>query len=253
MGSERSALPVAIPRPRGQSAWPRTPPLAHPWFGPDERALATVSPESLACALVATVPADDNTQEAQDMAGDTFKALVLEQGDEQVTSEIKDVPCEKLPEGDTLVRVAYSALNYKDGLALTGKNKVVRSYPMVPGIDFSGTVEETTSSDFASGDRVALTGWGVGERHWGGYAQLARVKSEWLVRLPENIDLKHAMGLGTAGVTAMLCILALEEHGLAPDKGDVLVTGAWGRRRMAWRCWPRSAITSPLDRSSRCT
>jgi acrylyl-CoA reductase (NADPH) len=162
------------------------------------------------------------------MANDTFRALVLEQRDEQVTSEIRNARREELPEGDTLVRVAYSALNYKDGLALTGQNKVVRLYPMVPGIDFSGTVEETTSSAFAPGDRVVLTGWGVGERHWGGYAQLARAKSEWLVRLPENIDLKHAMGLGTAGVTAMLCILALEEHGLTPDKGDALVTGASG-------------------------
>jgi acrylyl-CoA reductase (NADPH) len=162
------------------------------------------------------------------MADDMFRALVLEQRDEQVTSEIRDVRREELPEGDTLVRVAYSALNYKDGLALTGKNKVVRAYPMVPGIDFSGTVAETSSADLVVGDRVVLTGWGVGERHWGGYAQLARARSEWLVRLPESIDLKHAMGLGTAGVTAMLCILALEEHGLTSDKGDVLVTGASG-------------------------
>ena len=162
------------------------------------------------------------------MSDDTFRALVLEQRDDQVTSEIRDMRREELPEGDTLVRVAYSALNYKDGLALTGRNKVVRSYPMVPGIDFSGTVVETTLPEFALGDRVVLTGWGVGERHWGGYAQLARAKSEWLVRLPQNIDLKHAMGLGTAGVTAMLCILTLEEHGLTSDKGDVLVTGASG-------------------------
>src|SRR5215831_17713821 len=137
------------------------------------------------------------------MANDTFKALVLEQCDEQVTSEIRDVRREELPEGDTVVRVAYSALNYKDGLALTGKNKVVRSYPMVPGIDFSGTVEETALPELEPGDHVVLTGWGVGERHWGGYAQFARVPGEWLVRLPENIDLKRAMGLGTAGMTAM--------------------------------------------------
>jgi acrylyl-CoA reductase (NADPH) len=162
------------------------------------------------------------------MAEDTFRALVLEQRDEQVTSEIRELRRDELPEGDTLVRVAYSALNYKDGLALTGKNKVVRSYPMVPGIDYSGTIEETTSPEFAPGDRVVLTGWGVGERHWGGYAQLARVRSDWLVRLPESIDLKQAMGLGTAGVTAMLSILALEEHGLTPGKGDTLVTGASG-------------------------
>jgi acrylyl-CoA reductase (NADPH) len=162
------------------------------------------------------------------MAEDTFRALVLEQHDDQVTSEIRDVSREELPAGDTLVRVDYSALNFKDGLALTGKNKVVRAYPMVPGIDFSGTVEETSAPDLAPGDRVVLTGWGVGERHWGGYAQLARIKGEWLVRLPDAIDLKHAMGLGTAGVTAMLCILALEEHGLTPEKGEVLVTGASG-------------------------
>jgi acrylyl-CoA reductase (NADPH) len=162
------------------------------------------------------------------MADKTFRALVLEQRDEQVTSEIKDVSREALPEGDTLVRVAYSALNYKDGLALTGRNKVVRSYPMVPGIDFSGTVEDTTAAEFEPGNHVVLTGWGVGERHWGGYGQLARVPGEWLVRLPENIDLKRAMGLGTAGVTAMLCIQALVEHGLTPDKGEVLVTGASG-------------------------
>src|SRR5215813_371074 len=124
----------------------------------------------------------DERQEAQPMAEETFRALVLEQRDEQITSEIRDLRREELPEGDTLVRVAYSALNYKDGLALTGKNKVVRSYPMIPGIDFSGTVEETASPDLAPGERVVLTGWGVGERHWGGYAQFARVPGEWLVR-----------------------------------------------------------------------
>lgn len=158
----------------------------------------------------------------------TFKALVLDERDGQVTSTIQTLGHEALPEGDTLVRVAYSGLNYKDGLALAGKNKVVRFYPMVPGIDFSGTVEASSSSQFQPGDRVALTGWGVGERHWGGYAQYARVKSEWLVPLPESIDLQEAMAIGTAGVTAMLCVAALEEHGMKPDGREVIVTGASG-------------------------
>ena len=159
---------------------------------------------------------------------ESFKALMLDERDGQVSSEIKAVERTALPAGDTLVRVAYSGLNYKDALALTGRNKVVRSYPMIPGIDFSGVVEETESPLFQPGDRVALTGWGVGERHWGGYAQYARVKSEWLVPLPESIDLQEAMAIGTAGVTAMLCIVALEEHGMRPDGHEVLVTGASG-------------------------
>jgi len=159
---------------------------------------------------------------------DTFKALVLEERDGQVTSSIQQLERDRLPEGEVLVRVAYSGLNYKDGLALAGKNKVVRFYPMVPGIDFSGTVEESTSPQFKTGDRVVLTGWGVGERHWGGYAQLARVKAEWLVPLPAEIDLQRAMAIGTAGVTAMLSIVALEEHGMKPEGPEALVTGASG-------------------------
>ena len=159
---------------------------------------------------------------------DTFKALILEERDGEVTSSIQTPARDALPDGDVLVRVAYSGLNYKDGLALTGRNKVVRSYPMVPGIDFSGTVEESTSPLVHPGDRVVLTGWGVGERHWGGYAQLARVKSEWLVPVPETFDLKEAMAIGTAGVTAMLCVMALEEHGLKPEGHEVVVTGATG-------------------------
>jgi acrylyl-CoA reductase (NADPH) len=159
---------------------------------------------------------------------DTFKALILNERDGQVTAEIEQIGRERLPEGDVLVRVAYSGLNYKDGLALTGKNKVVRFYPMVPGIDFSGTVEESSSPQFKAGDQVVLTGWGVGERHWGGYAQYARVKSDWLVPLHAEIDLKQAMAIGTAGVTAMLAIVALEEHGMKPDGHEALVTGASG-------------------------
>lgn len=159
---------------------------------------------------------------------DTFRALVLDERDGQVTSSIKTLSRDALPEGDVLVRVAYSGLNYKDGLALAGKNKVVRFYPMIPGIDFSGVVEESSSPQFQPGDRVALTGWGVGERYWGGYSELARVKSEWLVPLPATIDLKEAMAIGTAGVTAMLSVVALEEHGMKPDGREVVVTGASG-------------------------
>ncbi len=159
---------------------------------------------------------------------DTFKALVLDERDGQVTASIKQVDHEALPEGDTLVRVAYSGLNYKDALALTGRNKIVRSYPMIPGIDYAGVVEASSSSQFQPGDRVVLTGWGVGERHWGGYAQYARVRGEWLVALPESIDVRQAMAIGTAGVTAMMSVLALEEHGVTPASGEVVVTGATG-------------------------
>lgn len=159
---------------------------------------------------------------------DTFKALILNERDGQVTAEIEQIGRDRLPEGDVLVRVAYSGLNYKDGLALTGKNKVVRFYPMVPGIDFAGTVEESSSPQFKPGDQVVLTGWGVGERHWGGYAQYARVKGDWLVPLHADIDLKQAMAIGTAGVTAMLAIITLEEHGMKPDGHEALVTGASG-------------------------
>jgi acrylyl-CoA reductase (NADPH) len=133
----------------------------------------------------------------------TFRALVLEQQDGHVTPELRTLPTSALPsapEDDVLVRVAYSDFNYKDGLAILNRNKVVRSFPMVPGIDFAGVVLESRSSEFKPGDRVVLTGWGVGERHWGGFAQLARVRSEWLVQIPESLSLEQAMQLGTPGV-----------------------------------------------------
>lgn len=159
----------------------------------------------------------------------TFEALLLEQQDDKPIATIKTLDRDALPEGDVLVKVAYSSLNYKDGLAIMGRNKVVRSYPMVPGIDFAGTVVESKSPAYTPGDEVVLTGWGVGERHWGGMAQLARVKSEWLVPAPKGLSLQEAMGIGTAGFTAMLCLLALEERGLTPAVGrEVLVTGASG-------------------------
>jgi acrylyl-CoA reductase (NADPH) len=126
------------------------------------------------------------------------------------------------------VRVEYSTLNYKDGMILQGQGRLVRQYPHVPGIDFAGTVVQSSSPEFAPGDPVLLTGWRVGELHWGGYAERARVKAEWLVRRPAGLSAKQAMAIGTAGFTAMLAAMALEKHGLAPDAGDVLVTGAAG-------------------------
>ena len=160
---------------------------------------------------------------------ETFKALLLTERDGRVHASIETLQRDALPQGDVLVAVEYSGLNYKDGLAVLGKNKVVRSYPMIPGIDFAGTVAESQSADFAPGDRVVLTGWGVGEQYWGGLSQLARVKSEWLVKIPDALSAQEAMAIGTAGFTAMLSVQALEEHGLSPDAGhDVLVTGATG-------------------------
>ena len=160
---------------------------------------------------------------------DSFKALVLEQDDAGKTlAEVRDLTVSDLPEGDVTVRVSHSSINYKDGLAVTGKGKIVRKFPMVPGIDFAGTVVESDSPDYQPGDAVVLTGWGVGERYWGGLAGMARVKSEWLVPLPEGLDAFGAMAIGTAGFTAMLCVMALEEAGVVPDDGPVLVTGASG-------------------------
>lgn len=146
----------------------------------------------------------------------------------KVHAAIKQLPRTSLSERDVLVSVVYSSLNYKDALAVTNRGKIVRRFPMVPGIDFSGIVAESKSPQFKSGDQVVLTGWGVGEEHWGGLAQLARVNAEWLLPLPSGLTLKHAMAIGTAGLTAMFCVMALEEHGVRPDKGDVLVTGATG-------------------------
>ncbi len=127
-----------------------------------------------------------------------------------------------------MISVACSSLNYKDGLAVTGDGKIIRRFPMVPGIDLAGTVEESGSPSFRRGDEVVLTGWGIGERHWGGYTQLNRVKSEWLIPLPKGLRLQQSMAIGTAGFTAMLCVIALEDHGLKPGDREVLVTGAAG-------------------------
>ncbi len=158
-----------------------------------------------------------------------FKAILLEETDGKVSATVSELGNDRLPAGDVTVRVAYSTLNYKDGMILNGLGRLVRQYPHVPGIDLAGTVESSESDAFKPGDQVVCTGWRVGEVHWGGYAQRARLKSEWLVPLPEGLDLKRAMAIGTAGFTAMQCILALEQHGLEPgEQGEVLVTGAAG-------------------------
>ena len=160
---------------------------------------------------------------------DTFKALMLAQDDSGKTAaEVRQLINDDLPAGDVLVAVDYSSLNYKDGLAITGKGKIVRTWPMVPGIDLAGSVLESDSPDYAAGDRIVLTGWSVGEKYWGGYSQRQRVQSKWLVPLPDGLDSHRAMAIGTAGFTAMLCVMTLEEAGIAPNKGTVLVTGASG-------------------------
>lgn len=159
---------------------------------------------------------------------DTFKALVLTQEDGKTVSTLKQLGNDDLPEGDVLLAVDYSSLNYKDGLAITGKGKIVRQWPLVPGIDLAGSVLESSSGDYQAGDRVVLTGWSVGEKYWGGYSQRQRVQSKWLVPMPDGLDSKQAMAIGTAGFTAMLCVMTLEEAGVTPDKGTVLVTGASG-------------------------
>ncbi|HRQ55922.1 MAG TPA: MDR family oxidoreductase [Azoarcus taiwanensis] len=157
-----------------------------------------------------------------------FKAILIEKDDAGYRAGLSELDASALPEGDVTVKVAYSTLNYKDGLAITGKGPVVRKFPMVPGIDLVGTVEESTHADVKIGDTVILNGWGVGENHWGGLAQFARLKGEWLVPLPPAFTPRQAMAIGTAGYTAMLCVMALERHGVTPDRGEVLVTGANG-------------------------
>lgn len=157
-----------------------------------------------------------------------FKAIVINKDDKGYRAELGQLEESALPAGDVRVRVQYSTLNYKDGLAITGKGPVVRSFPMVPGIDFAGEVLESTSPEFKVGDAVLLNGWGVGEGHWGGLAQQARVKADWLIPLPKGFTAKQALAIGTAGYTAMLCVMALQRHGMKPADGEVLVTGAAG-------------------------
>ncbi len=157
-----------------------------------------------------------------------FKAIVINKDEQGYRAELSDVSETQLPEGDVKLDVLYSTLNYKDGLAITGKGPVVRRFPMVPGIDLVGRVYETTSTEFSVGDLALLNGFGVGETHWGGLSEKASLKSEWLIKLPEGITPAQAMSVGTAGYTAMLCVIALEKHGVLPGEGDILVTGANG-------------------------
>ncbi len=157
-----------------------------------------------------------------------FNALVLEQEEGKTLAAIKQLDMSDLPDEDVLIEVTYSSLNYKDGLAVTGTGKIVHSFPMVPGIDLAGVVKESRDPGFQPGDQVIMTGWSVGERYWGGYSQYARMKPEWLVKMPQGMDAAKAMSIGTAGLTAMLCVMALEEGGITPDKGTVVVTGAAG-------------------------
>jgi len=153
---------------------------------------------------------------------------VLSESDGKVGNEIQELTSNDLPDGDVLVRVEYSGVNYKDGMVVNGIGGLVRNYPHVPGIDFAGVVEASSHSRYAAGDKVVLTGWRVGEVHWGGYSQKARVNGDWLVPLPEGLSTKQAMAVGTAGLTSMLCVMALENHGLTTSDGPVLVTGAAG-------------------------
>lgn len=162
------------------------------------------------------------------MSGETFPALVLSEAGGKVVAEIRRLGEGDLPEGDTLVAVSHSSLNYKDGMILKGVGRLVRRYPHVPGIDFAGTVISSSNREFAPGEAVILTGWRVGETHWGGYAGRARVNAAWLVRRPAGLSAEGAMAVGTAGLTAMLALDALERHGMTPESGDLLVTGAAG-------------------------
>ena len=158
----------------------------------------------------------------------TFKAIVVDKAESGQTVRLADFDERELMEGDVTVGVEYSTLNYKDGLALTGKAPVVRRFPMIAGIDFAGTVQSSSHPAWKPGDKVILNGWGLGETHLGGYAEKARVKGDWLVRLPQSMSTRQAMAIGTAGYTAMLAVMALERAGVAPARGAVIVTGAAG-------------------------
>lgn len=159
----------------------------------------------------------------------SFNALLVNRSeDKKISSSLETLEESQLPEGDVVVDIDYSTLNYKDALAITGAAPVIRSYPMVPGIDFSGTVVESSHASWKAGDKVILNGWGVGEMHWGGLAQKAKVNGDWLIELPKSLSTYQAMAIGTAGYTAMLCVMALQDNGIKPEDGEILVTGANG-------------------------
>ena len=157
-----------------------------------------------------------------------MQALILEQQDGKTVASVQAIEESRLPEGDVTVDIDWSSLNYKDALAITGKGQIIRNFPMVPGIDFAGRVHTSEDPRFHAGQQVLLTGWGVGENHWGGLATQARVKGDWLVPMPKGMDGRKAMIVGTAGFTAMLCVMALEDAGVTPESGTVVVTGASG-------------------------
>lgn len=157
-----------------------------------------------------------------------FNAILIERDSQPYRASLKSLDEAQLPAGDVIVAVDYSTVNYKDALAITGKAPVVRQFPMVPGVDLAGTVEGSGNAAIKSGDKVLLNGWGVGETHWGGLAQKARVKADWLIALPAAFTTRQAMAVGTAGYTAMLCVMTLERHGVTPASGEILVTGATG-------------------------
>jgi acrylyl-CoA reductase (NADPH) len=157
-----------------------------------------------------------------------MKAVLIDKDEQGYRAALQEIDDARLPEGDVTVRVQYSTVNYKDGLAITGKGPVVRKFPMVPGIDFAGVVEHSDHPRFKAGDAVVLNGWGVGETHWGGYAEKARVNGDWLTPLPAAFTARQAMAIGTAGYTAMLSVMALERQGVTPASGEILVTGAAG-------------------------
>ncbi len=159
---------------------------------------------------------------------DTFRAILIDKSEDGQTLSFTELTEDQLMDGSVTVAVEHSTVNYKDGLAVTGKGPIIRKYPLVPGIDFAGTVTKSDHADYREGDRVVLNGWGVGEKHHGGYAERARVPGEWLVPLPDRIPTAQAMAIGTAGYTAMLCVMALEEQGVSPASGEVVVTGAAG-------------------------
>ena len=162
------------------------------------------------------------------MRTDLFRALVLREQNKQTHATVEQLTHADLPEGDVLLAVDYSSINYKDAMAVTGTGKIIRKFPMVPGIDLAGTVLESHNPHFTPGAQVLLTGWGVGERYWGGYSQVQRVRSEWLLPQPAGISQEQSMVIGTAGLTAMLCVLALEDAGITPQSGKIVVSGANG-------------------------
>src|ERR1700690_2103717 len=157
-----------------------------------------------------------------------FKPIVVDKGEAGQTVRLTDFDEKDLMDGDVTVAVEWSTVNYKDGLAVTGKAPVVRRFPMIAGIDFAGTVLSSSHADWKAGDKVILNGWGCGETHLGAYAEKARVKGDWLVRLPASMSAREAMAIGTAGYTAMLCVMALERGGITPERGSIIVTGAAG-------------------------